>query len=192
MAQPGPPFDWRTLAADLFVYHEPVVDGLARHYPSVDRDLVHDAFVQTLLEIGRKPDQFDPARGSISAFLQGATRRTLRTLLRSDASRRKREQEKGKSHVAQQGSAARGILDELADGELAEKARAEVARTDEERAVLRLWELGVEELGPYACVLGIEDKPQAEQQALVKKIRDRLTARLRRLNDRFPGEDRDP
>jgi hypothetical protein len=187
MAQPSPPFDWRTLAADLFAYHEQVVDRLARQNPSVDHDLLHDAFVQTILQISREPDRFDPARGSIPAFLRGATKRTLRTLLRSDASRRKREQKKGESHVAHQRSAARGILDELADGELAAKARAEVAQTEEERQVLRLWELGVEEPGAYARALSIEDKPKDEQHAIVKKIRDRLTVRLRRLKDRGRG-----
>ncbi len=192
MAQPGPPYDWRTLAADLFDYHEPVVDAFARQYPSVDRDLLHDAFVQTLLQISRKPERFDLSRGSITAFLLGATRRTLRMLLRSDASRRKREENKAKIHVAQQGSAARGIVDELADAELAAKARAKVAQTEEERKVLRLWELGIEELGEYAGVLGIEEKPRDEQQVIVKKIRDRLTVRLRRLKDRFSGEGHAP
>jgi hypothetical protein len=192
MAQPGPPLDWRTLAADLFAYHEPVLEGLARRYPSVDRDLLHDAFVQTVLQISQKPDPFDPTRGSIPAFLRGATQRTLRTLVRSDTSRRKREQRKGNNPVAQEEAAARRIPDELADKELAEKARAEVAKTVAEREVLRLWELGVEELGEYARALGIEDKPQDEQYAIVKKTRNRLTVRLRRLKDRFPGEGRDP
>jgi hypothetical protein len=191
MAPPDPPFDWRTLAADLFAYHEQVISGLAPQDPPVDRDVLHDAFVETVLQISRKPTQFDPSQGSLLGFLRGATKRTLRTLLRTHSSRRKREQKKGQSDVAQRGSDAREILDQLADRELADRARARVARTEEEREVLRLWELGVEELEDYARALRIEEKSKDEQAAIVKKIRDRLTVRLRRLKDCFSGEGRD-
>jgi hypothetical protein len=193
MAQPPPPFAWQTLAADLFAhYHEPVLAWLARRCRSVDRDLLHDAFVQTLLEICRKPERFDPARGNLGAFLRGATWRTLRSRLRSEGRRRRREQKRAESLVAREGSAAREILDELADRELARKVRAEVARTDAERVVLRLWELGVEDMAEYARQLGLADRPEAEQRAIVKTIRDRLTKRLHRLKDRFEAEGAGP
>jgi hypothetical protein len=172
--------DARTLAADLFAEcHEAVLVHLAARYPFVDRDLLHDAFVQALLELCACPGRFDAARGAWRALLLGAARRALRPLVRSDRRRRLRE-EKRAVRVAGAAAAARYPLDELADRELAEQARRAVARTEEERQVLRLWEMGVEDPAEYARALGREDSPEGVA-VLVKRVRDRLTARLRRL-----------
>jgi hypothetical protein len=183
MAQPDHPADPRTLAADLFAqWHEPVLALLVRRHPFLDRDLLHDAFVQALLELCARPERFDPARGNWRALLVGAARCALRPLLRSDARRRLRE-EKWAGRVAAGAPAARPLLDALADRELAEKVRQAVARTEEERRFLRLWEQGVEDTGEYAHALGLEGRPEEEVTARVKVVRDRLTARLRRLKD---------
>jgi DNA-directed RNA polymerase specialized sigma24 family protein len=180
MAEPHLSPDVRTLAADLFAEcHETVLARLAARYPFVDRDLLHDAFVQALLELCACPGRFDPARGAWRALLWGAARRALRSLVRSDRRRRFRE-EKRAARVAGEAAAARSPLDELADRELAEEVRRAVARTEEERQVLRLWEMGVEDPGEYARALGREDNPDGVA-ALVKRVRDRLTARLRRF-----------
>jgi hypothetical protein len=182
------PFD-PTDAADLFQrWHEPVLGRLARTYPAADRDVVHDAFVQALLEICQAPGRFDPARGAIEDLLFGASRRKLLGLMRSETRRRRREREKAERAVAGAPSAARSIAEQLANAELARRARQEVARTDAEREVLRLWELGVDDLGLYARALGIEHRGEAEQAAAVKRVRDRLLQRLRRLKDRFDEE----
>jgi hypothetical protein len=180
MAEPKLSPDARTLAADLFAEcHEPVLARLTNRYPFIDRDLLHDAFVQALLELCMRPGRFDPARGAWQALLLGAARRALRPLVRSDQRRRLREK-KRTACVADEAPAARSLLDELADRELAEAARRAVARTEEERNVLRLWEMGIDDVGEYARALGQEEN-LAGMAELVKRVRDRLTARLRRL-----------
>jgi len=75
MAEPTLSPDARTLAADLFEqWHRPVLALLAARYPLVDRDLLHDAFVQALLELAARPDRLDLARGPWRALLFGAAR----------------------------------------------------------------------------------------------------------------------
>lgn len=166
------PKDWRTCAADLFEYHEEVLKQLVRQNPTVDREELHDAFVQAVLEIAAKPDSFDTSRNTkIADFLYGAAQRALLQILRTHRRRESREEKKAVS-VANEVPAARSVVDEMADTELACKARA-VAITDEERNVLQLWELGHADAE-------IAEK-LARPLANIRRIRDRLTQRLRRL-----------
>jgi hypothetical protein len=173
--EPALTTDERTRAADLFeAHHEEVVSRLIRALPSLDRAMLHDAFVRALLEISKTPGKFDPHRGSsVSDFLYGAAGQHLRTLVRSDRRRQRRDQEKGKTLVADEHSAARTILDTLADSEEAEQARNKVARTAEEQDILRLWELGYSDAE-------IANERRMDLSA-AHQIRDRVVQRLRRL-----------
>jgi RNA polymerase sigma factor (sigma-70 family) len=173
------PYDWRTCAADLFQHHEMVLERLAKQNPSVDREDLHDAFVKAILEISAKPEKFDTSRKTeIDNFLAGAAKRALLQILRTHRRRKRREEKKAEA-VADDRPAARPTLDIVADADYARQARA-VASTEEERNVLRLWELG------HA------DAEIAQQLAMVveavRRIRDRLTQRLRRLRHHSSGE----
>ena len=173
------PRDWRTCAADLFEHREEVLHRLARQNPSVDSDELHDAFVKTILQIAEKPEKFDRSRPTtLKEFLVGASQLTLLGILRT-ARRRKAREEKIARPVVEDGPAARCPVDELADTEIAEWARG-VAKTDDERNVLCLWELGHSD-AEIAKRLGIT--PENAQL-----IRDRLTQRLRRLRGSFSDE----
>ena len=156
-----------------------VLERLGRQNAVVDKEDLHDAFVQAILEIASNPDKFDTSRQTkIVDFLVGASQRTLLQLLRTNRRRKNREEIKGAS-VVEEASAARSIVDELADSELAQRAR-EVAQSDQERNLLQLWELGNSD-AEMASQLVI---PQSE----VKLIRDRLTQRLRRLKPRIQDD----
>ncbi len=182
-------FDERTLAADLFACHDEVLALLRRALAAVDPNLLDEAFVETVLELSKKPDKFDANRGSLVGFLAGATRRRLRDLQRSIEARRRREQKKGTALVAERTGAAREVWELLADAELADIARKE-ARTEEEKIVLRLWEQGIDDFGRYAAELGISHLSIREQEAQVKRIRDRVLKRISRLRDRLEGPGR--
>lgn len=175
--------DERTRAADLFeAHHDEVVSRLVRNHTSVDREILHDAFIAALLELAKNPEKFDRGHGTpLVDFLYGAAGQYLRTMRRSDVRRRRREEEKGKSVVAEKESAARSILDSIADTEVADRLRAKAARTNEEREVLRLWELGHSD-AEIANELRM-DPPAARQ------LRDRVVQRLRRLR---PGDEGQP
>jgi DNA-directed RNA polymerase specialized sigma24 family protein len=180
MPQIDLPTDWRTRAADLFTHHDAVLKRLACKNPSVDRDDLHDAFVKTILQIAAEPEKFDSSREStIQTFLLGASQRTLLQILRTHRRRIKREEKKAEA-VANDPPAARSVVDTVADAELVLKARAAVAKTDQERNVLRLWELGHTdaEIGEQ---LGFSGDG-------AKRVRDRLTQRLRRLGKRLHEE----
>src|SRR5204863_10028203 len=138
------------------------------------------AFVNAVMELSRKPEQFDSKRGTWPNLLYGATLRTLRTLFRSDTARRRRETIKGNTLVAEQESAARNPLTELLESEAAQiqshqgqMIRDETARTDEERRVLQLWENGVDDASAWAGALGVEGLPAKEQEAHVTRVRKR-------------------
>jgi RNA polymerase sigma factor (sigma-70 family) len=179
MSQSDLPSDWRTCAADLFKHHDPVLERLARQNPSVDQEDLHDGFVKAILEIAANPGKFDTSREtSIEDFLAGAAQRALLQTLRTHRRRKKREEKKAEA-VANDPPAARPVVETVADCELAEQARA-VAQTDEERNVLRFWELGHTD-AEIAEQLGLPEDD-------AKRIRDRLTQRLRRLGKRFNDE----
>jgi hypothetical protein len=173
--------DWRTCAADWYVaYREPVLGALTKAFPDTEPDLLYDAFVQGMLEIAMKPDAIDPERGTILNLLIGAARRALTTPLRSDTSRRRREQEKGLRLVAERTAAARDIVDRLADHELAPLIRAEIARTDEERRYLELWEQGIDDLEKQAAALGVGHLSPAEQRIEINRTHKRMMKRAER------------
>jgi len=187
--------DSRILAAELFLFQAAVAERVRRRFPRLDPGQVDEAFVNAVMELSRKPEQFDSKRGTWPNLLYGATLRTLRTLFRSDTARRRRETIKGKTLVAEQESAARNPLTELLESEAAQiqshQAQMigdEIARTDEERRVLQLWENGVDDASAWACALGVEGLPAKEQEAHVTRVHKRLLKRIERLRLRKSKE----
>ena len=143
---------------------------------------------------GRNPSAsgYDPARGSLAAFLMGACRRVLARLLRAEARRRRREAKKRQLPVTRQTSAGRSPLEELADREEAERARAALAVSVQEQRVLDLWLGGEKDPAVYIRALGLEDRPEAEALAEVRKIQARLRQRLHRYRSRLRNEESPP
>jgi len=180
MSETNSPSDWRTLAADLFEkYRNEVTERLAHRNVGIDRDDLHDAFVTALLQIAANPEKFDPEQQTeMVAFLAGASQLALLQILRTNR-RRKARDEKKALLVVRDAPAARSSIEVAADTELAENAR-NVAQSDEERNVLRLWELGHSD-DEIATALKLA-RPD------VKLLRDRLTQRLRRLGDEHRDE----
>ncbi len=189
MAQDPVP-DWRTCAADWYVaYREPVIAALRAAFPDVSSDLLYDAFVQGTMEIAQKPEALDPSRGSLLNLLVGAARRALTSPRRSDSARRRREERKGKELVACHDSAARDLLDRLVADELAPLIRAELARTDEDRRYLELWEQEIDDVAQVAAALGVSHLPPAQQKKEIQRMHKRVMKRLERLRARYASEE---
>jgi hypothetical protein len=180
MSETIPTSDWRTLAADLFAKHrDEVVERLAHRNQGIDRDDLHDAFVTALLQLAAKPEKFDVFQNTeMVDFLAGAAQRALLQILRTNR-RRKCRDEKKALLVVRDAPAARSDIEAAADAELVENGR-KVAHTEEERNVLRLWELEHSD-DEISTALGMA-------RAEVKHIRDRLTQRLRRLGHELRDE----
>jgi DNA-directed RNA polymerase specialized sigma24 family protein len=181
--------DARLLAADLFEQHaDAVVAWLARRFPGVDAALVHDGFVQALLDIARHPQRHEARRGSLRALLCGAARRVLIARLRAEQRRRRREDKKSADDVTRSAAAARSPLEEIAGREEAARAGAALARTEEERRILDLWLQGEADLAVHARALGIGDWPAAAQEKHLRRIHNRLRQRLHRYREHLLRE----
>src|SRR5438067_12148696 len=115
--------DSRILAAELFLFQAAVAERVRRRFPRLDPGQVDEAFVNAVLELSRKSEQFDSKRGTWPNLLYGATLRTLRTLFRSDTARRRRETIKRKTLVAERESGARKALTELRGSEAVQTRR---------------------------------------------------------------------
>jgi hypothetical protein len=79
-------------------------------------------------------------------------------------------------------------MDVLADAELAPMARAEAARTEEERRYLALWEQGIKDPVALADALGIKHLSEEEQERQRMKTHKRIMKRLERFGQRWSNE----
>jgi hypothetical protein len=91
--------------------------------------------------------------------------------------------------VTADASAARDVLDELADHDLVAQVQRLLNLDPEERSVLDLWLLGDREVGAFAAALGLTGRPPEEQERVVRRVLARLRQRIHRLASRLRQED---
>lgn len=83
---------WREDAlAEAYRRHAGAVFGLARRVLN-DATVAEEVVQEVFLRLWNQPDKFDPARGSLRSFLLAQTHGRSVDLLRSDTSRRRREE----------------------------------------------------------------------------------------------------
>jgi hypothetical protein len=182
--------DARTRAADLYQAHaEAIANHLAFQFPGADPQTISDAVVRAILQLSARPERHNPQRASLETFLTGAAGRILTTLQRAEHRRRQREQKKRRDVVTADASAARGVVDELADRELAAQVQRSLDLNPEERIVLDLWLLGEREVGAFAAALGLTGRSLEEQEVAVRRVLARLRQRIHRLGSRLRQED---
>jgi len=161
----------------------PISDSLQRRF-TADPDLIHDGALDALLAYWQKPEAYDPSRGvPLSLYLLEVARRRVSNLLRSERRLKKREE-----------TAAQEI-----DREAKEQAEAEpespfaiylsrerldrsldVLDDSRDKAFLRLLAAEENDIGRLASALGHPDRPQSEQEAAVRRARDRIRKQLER------------
>ena len=161
IAVEAPSFD------EVYRAHYGRVRGLAARLVSdagVAEEVAHDVF----LWFWRNADRFDPARGSLSAFLASATRGRAIDRIRADAARRRRELRHGESLTVAGPAAETDALREL----VAADVHAALDRLPEpERAAIVLAYFGGKTYREVAEVLG---EPEGT-------IKSRIRSGLRRL-----------
>ncbi|MGI8491625.1 MAG: sigma-70 family RNA polymerase sigma factor [Acidimicrobiales bacterium] len=126
---------WREEAlAEAYRRHAGAVYGLARRVlqqPAHAEEIVQEVF----LRLWNDPDRYDPARGSLRSFLLAQAHGRAVDMLRSDTSRRRREEREARA-VADAGY---DIEHEVWDLAVADRVKAAVATLpEEERKAIEL------------------------------------------------------
>jgi CheY-like chemotaxis protein len=174
----------RVMIADVVEVLLPVLNrNLRRTFPGVDADYVADAVADALLDLRRCLPRFDPTRGvSFTRFLNLAAHRNLLDRLAKDRRR-------GRWHEQYAWCAPRAIqCDECQCGHADSAAittalrEAGILKTDADAATLRLWLDGERRTAVFATAVGVCDLPEDQQRRTVKRVKDRVLQRLRRLN----------
>ena len=159
---------WRQDAlAEAYRRHAGAAFALARRLLA-DRDLAEEVLQEVFLRLWNAPERFDPERGSLRSYLLGQTHGRSVDLLRSETSRRRREEREARE-TAEHGV---DIEREVVDLTVADQVKEVVAElpADERRAI----ELAYFGGHTYRQVAILLDQPEGT-------VKSRIRSGLRRM-----------
>src|SRR5918997_4143464 len=159
---------WRQEAlAEAYRRHAGAAFALARRLLG-DRDLAEEVLQEVFLRLWNAPDRFDPERGSLRSYLLAQTHGRSVDLLRSETSRRRREEREARE-TAEHGV---DIEREVVDLTVADQVKEVVADLplDERRAI----ELAYFGGHTYRQVAVLLDQPEGT-------VKSRIRSGLRRM-----------
>jgi len=163
-------YDQRALA-EVYRRHGGAVFGLGRRLlsaPAVAEELVQEVF----LWLWEQPEKFDPSRGSLRAFLLARCHSRAVDILRSDASRRRREER----DASQTASAGYDLEREVWDLTVADHVRDAMAQLPEgERAAIELAYFGGHTYREVATLL---DEPEGTVKSRIRSGLKRMRSTL--------------
>lgn len=152
--------------AEIYRRHAGAVFGLAKRV-LYDNVLAEEVTQEVFVRLWREPERFDPARGSLRTFLLSVTHGRAIDLLRSETSRRARE-ERSRA-VAEAGY---DLEQEVFDLATAERVRQAVAKLPgAERSAIEMAYFGGH---TYREVAAIQNEPEGT-------IKSRIRSGLRRM-----------
>jgi RNA polymerase sigma-70 factor (ECF subfamily) len=159
---------WREEAlAEVYRRHGGAAFGLARRLLN-DRDLAEEVLQEVFLRLWNTPERFDPDRGSLRAYLLAQTHGRAVDLLRSETSRRRREEREAREST----SFGDDIEREVVDLTVSEKVKEVVAALPiDERQAIELAYFGGHTYRQVAVLL---DSPEGT-------VKSRIRSGLRRL-----------
>jgi RNA polymerase sigma-70 factor (ECF subfamily) len=163
---------WREDAlAEAYQRHAGASFALARRLLG-DRQLAEEVVQEVFLRLWHRPDRFDPERGTLRSYLLAQTHGRSVDLLRSETSRRRREERDARETA----DGSPDIEREVVDLTVAERMKEIVAGlpTDERRAI----ELAYFGGHTYRQVAVMLDAPEGT-------VKSRIRSGLRRMRDRL-------
>ena len=165
--------------AEIYRRHAGAVFGLAKRL-IFDTVLAEEVTQEVFVRLWREPERFDPTRGSLRTFLLSVTHGRAIDLLRSEMSRRARE-ERSRA-VAEAGY---DLEQEVFDLTTAERVRKAVAKLPGvERKAIELAYFGGHS---YREVAAIQNEPEG---TIKSRIRSGLRRMGRELDAAVKGTDR--
>ena len=175
----------RTASADFFLAAlEPLTRFLVGKHRALSREQARDIATEAIANVVASPDIVDLSRASVCTFLCLVCYRDAMDLVRSQGGHEKLLEGSVQDFEDWWGGANDHERAELqADArKLWTRYGNQLATNDAEREVLRLILDGERATQAYARVLGLPETGR-ETVELVKKAKDRMLARLRRLRD---------
>jgi hypothetical protein len=173
-------------------YLPPLAAWLLRAFPHVDPHLVEDAATDAVLDTAQHPERYDPARLPLARYLRMAARGDLLNAWKS--AQRRAAHHASLDAVELHGVARNPTTEDTDDpaeivarrGNTAPGLLAAVRATfdPQEQAVVALMLDGERRTSVYARLLDLEHLTTADQAREVKRVKDRLDKRLRRLAPR--------
>ncbi len=162
--------------------------GLAGN-TAVDRDLVEEAVGQALLDYIDAPERYDPELASLQRYLVMAAYRDFQNMNKKE-SRRTRSQrylsvlaeEQGEQDVMDDQQELDHILERIHAEHLWQQIE-EHFPDPIDRQIVALLVDRVRSPQPYAQLLGLTHLSAREQAEAVKRAKDRITRRLRRIGE---------
>ena len=153
--------------AEAYRRHAGAVFALARRL-LVDRAMAEEVVQEVFLRLWHRPDKFDPERGSLRSFLLAQTHGRSVDILRSEVSRRQRE-ERDARETAEAGYDIEHAVVDLAVADEVREAMAVLPAG--ERAAIELAYFGGH---TYREVASLLDEPEGT-------VKSRIRSGLRRL-----------
>ncbi|MBE2224987.1 MAG: hypothetical protein IAF02_25835, partial [Anaerolineae bacterium] len=185
-----------TAFAELSEFALPHLVGfLQQQFPTQEVHQVEITAIDTLMAYQMLPNKYNADKLSLFAYLRMAARGDMLNAIDKEARRAQRNQPIDDPMLQSQLPSLdlltqTGELDEwlethtkLSRTELLQKLDADLDKTDKEMLLLMFD--GVRDTARYAAVLDISHLPQPEQQAEVKRAKDRLQKRLQRFGNQI-------
>lgn len=185
-----------TAPADLAErFLPPLIAWLHHAFGAVDPLLLETIADDLILDLGERPEQYDPDRLPLTSYLHMAARGDVLNALKREQTRTRQlapledvevsasARNTVRAHTSDPANAVESALGD-------ERVEAMLERfVGRDREVVELIVDGERRTERYVEVLGIQDQPRDEQVREVKRAKDRLKGRMKRLLTRLDDHD---